>query len=142
MKMTRPIRAICAAVALSSGVIPAISRAADEAQIARGRYLASDVAMCVQCHSPRSGRGELEPTQLFRGAPIPVASPFAERPWAVQAPVIAGLPGWKSEDAIALLVTGQRPTGQTPRPPMPPYRMTREDATAIVAYLKSLAAAR
>ena len=28
--------------------------------------------------------------------------------------------------------------GYVPRPPMPPLRMTQEDAAAVVAYLKSL----
>jgi hypothetical protein len=36
-------------------------------------------------------------------------------------------------------MTGRRPSGRVPDPPMPPFRLSREDAEAIVAYLRSLA---
>ncbi len=104
----------------------------------RGRYLANSVAMCVQCHSPRSEDGVLLRDQLFQGAPVPVEGPPFDTNWAVRAPAIAGLPGWAEDDAIALLMTGRRPTGEMPRSPMPPFRLDRQDATAIVRYLKSL----
>jgi mono/diheme cytochrome c family protein len=110
----------------------------DEADIERGRYLAENVAMCVQCHSPRNAAGELDRQSLFKGARIPVAAPFANQQWALSAPRIAGLPGWEEEDFITLLMTGSRPTGETPRAPMPPFRMSREDAAAIATYLKSV----
>jgi mono/diheme cytochrome c family protein len=42
------------------------------------------------------------------------------------------------EDAERLLQTGKSTRGYVPRPPMPPFRMTQEDAAAVVAYLKSL----
>jgi mono/diheme cytochrome c family protein len=119
-------------------VLPKLGTPRDDAQIERGKYLAEKVAMCVQCHTPRDAKGELERQSLFKGAPIPVASPFPNQQWALSAPRIAGLPGWAEEDFLALLVTGSRPTGETPRPPMPPFRMTLEDAEAIAAYLKSL----
>jgi mono/diheme cytochrome c family protein len=112
--------------------------AAPEGQVARGSYLVNHVAMCVQCHTPRDARGEIERTHLLKGAPIPVRSPFPTQNWAFAAPAIAGLPGWTTEDAIALLTTGRRFTGYTPKPPMPPFRLTREDAQAVVAYLRSL----
>jgi mono/diheme cytochrome c family protein len=107
-------------------------------QIQHGEYLVLHVAMCVQCHTPRDQEGRLEKTRLLRGAPMPVQSPFPSSPWAFQAPTIAGLPGWTAEDAITFLQTGKRADGSSPRPPMPPFRLTPEDATAIVAYLKSL----
>lgn len=107
-------------------------------EIDHGRYLAHSVAMCVQCHSPRNEDGELLRDQLFQGAPVPVQGPPFDANWAVRAPAIAGLPGWAEDDAIALLMTGRRPTGEMPRSPMPPFRFDRPDATAIVRYLKSL----
>lgn len=107
-------------------------------QIRHGEYLVLHVAMCVQCHTPRDEQGRLKETQLLQGAPMPVASPFPSSPWAFQAPAIAGLPGWTAEDAITFLQTGRRSDGSSPRPPMPPFRFTPEDATAVVAYLKSL----
>ncbi len=112
--------------------------AAPGGQVGRGAYLVNQVAMCVQCHTPRDANGDLERTRLLQGAPIPVQSPFPNKKWAFRAPAIAGLPGWSDEDAIALLTTGQRLNGYMPNPPMPPFRMSRQDAEAVVAYLRSL----
>ena len=114
------------------------SATAPEGQVPRGSYLVNYVAMCVQCHTPRDAAGTLDHTQLLKGAPIPVRSPFPNQTWAFAAPAIAGLPGWTSEGAIILLTTGRRIDGSAPRPPMPPFRLTREDAEAVVAYLRSL----
>jgi len=112
--------------------------AAPAAQLQRGQYLVEHVAMCVQCHTPRDAQGALDRTRLFQGAPIPVPTPFPMQQWAFAAPKIAGLPGWTVDDAVRLLQTGMGARGYAPRPPMPPFRMTREDAAAVVAYLKSL----
>jgi mono/diheme cytochrome c family protein len=107
-------------------------------RLQHGEYLVLHVAMCVQCHTPRDPQGHLEETHLLQGAPMPVQSPFPSSPWAFQAPTIAGLPGWTAEDAITFLQTGKRSDGSSPRPPMPPFRFTQEDARAFVAYLQSL----
>lgn len=110
-----------------------------DAAIERGRYLVHDVAMCVICHSPHFPSGELHPRRLLHGGRIPLESPFPRQEWAFMAPRLAGLPGgWTEERLIELLTTGQRPEGPRPRPPMPPFRMNREDAAAVAAYLKSL----
>jgi len=106
--------------------------------LARGEYLVSHVAMCVQCHTPRDAKGELDRTRLLKGAPIPLRSPFPHQGWAFAAPAIAGLPGFSDEDEITLLTTGRRLGSAVPKPPMPPFRLTREDAEAVVAYLRSL----
>jgi len=107
-------------------------------QLQRGQYLVEHVAMCVQCHTPRNAQGELDRTRLLQGAPIPIPTPFPTLQWAFEAPRIAGLPGWTAEDAVRLLQTGRSAWGYVPRPPMPPFRMTQEDAAAVVAFLKSL----
>jgi mono/diheme cytochrome c family protein len=107
--------------------------------VRRGRYLVHDVAMCVQCHSPRDEQGELIDQELLAGARMPVRSPFAQTEWAFRAPRLAGLPGGWSEDELAsFLQTGKSPTGRTPRAPMPPFGLTEEDARAVAAYLASL----
>lgn len=108
-----------------------------DAAIERGRYLVHHVAMCVQCHTPRDREGNLIDERGLQGAPIPVASPFPE-PWAYSSPQIAGLPGFQPEEVTVLLMTGKRPNGEEPLPPMPSYRMSQEDAMAVVAYLESL----
>jgi mono/diheme cytochrome c family protein len=104
----------------------------------RGRYLVHHVAMCVICHTPKTSEGELITTQLLRGSPMPVASPYPKQMWAARAPAIAGLGGFSEADLVMLLQTGSRPNGDTPALPMPPFRMTEEDARAVAAYLKSL----
>jgi len=114
------------------------SAAAPQEQPGRGSYLVTHVAMCVQCHTPRDADGNLDRARLFKGAPIPVRSPFPNQTWAFAAPAIAGLPGWTTADAVALLGTGRRPNGYTPKRPMPSFRLTREDAEAVVAYLHSI----
>ncbi len=110
----------------------------DDAQIARGKYLVHHVAMCVQCHSPRDREGELIRGQLLQGAPMPLRSPYPETTWALKAPRIAGLPGWRAEDAVQFLQTGRAPDGWTAQPPMPRFRFNEQDARAVVAYLLSL----
>jgi mono/diheme cytochrome c family protein len=117
---------------------PPAAPAASTAQLQRGQYLVEHVAMCVQCHTPRTVHGTLDYTRLLQGAPIPVPAPFPAQPWALEAPKIAGLPGWTVADATQLLQTGRSARGYTPRPPMPSFRLTQEDAAAVVAYLKSL----
>jgi len=112
--------------------------AAPPEQLQRGQYLVEHVAMCVQCHTPRNAQGELDRTRPFQGASIPIPTPFPMQPWAFAAPNIAGLPGWTVDDAMRLLQTGIGARGYIPRPPMPPFRLTPEDAAAVVAYMKSL----
>jgi hypothetical protein len=60
-------------------------------------------------------------------------------PWADKSPDIAGLPGWTDEQAITFFMTGKL-NGAAPRPPMPAFRFNKEDARAVTAYLRSLAA--
>jgi hypothetical protein len=36
------------------------------------------------------------------------------------------------------MMTGISRTGRPPRPPMPQFRLTRPDAEAVLAYLKSI----
>jgi mono/diheme cytochrome c family protein len=106
--------------------------------VERGRYLTHDVAMCVQCHSPRSDKGEIQRAQEFAGARIRVESPFPGPPWAPYAPNLRGLVGFSDEAMLRLLGEGIAHTGAPPQSPMPPFRLNRADATAIVAYLRSL----
>lgn len=108
------------------------------AGVARGEYLANRVAMCVQCHSPRDAKGAIRLSEKFRGGAIPFKSPWPDAEWAYQAPSLAGLPGFTDEQIVALLSEGRATGRPTPRSPMPAFRMSPEDAAAIVAYLRSL----
>jgi mono/diheme cytochrome c family protein len=111
----------------------------EQASVERGMYIVHHVAMCIYCHTPKDADGQLDKQQLLHGAPIPVDSPFPRVKWAFQAPKIAGLPGgWIEDDLAHFLQTGVTPTGRTPQPPMPPFRMIEEDSRAVAAYLSSL----
>lgn len=111
---------------------------ATSAQIARGRYIVNDVAMCINCHTPRNGSGKIETTQLLKGGPVffQPAQPMSD--WPNLCPRIAGNPPGTDQEMITLLTTGIWNTGKPLRDPMPTFHMTREDAEAVVAYLKSL----
>lgn len=113
-------------------------RGQDSGQVEHGRYIVEQVAMCGECHTPRNDRGELDRSRWLQGAPIPLESPFENQRWAFQAPAIAGLPGWSPDEVIRILETGTRFSGKKPRSPMPGFRMNRDDASAVTAYLQSL----
>ena len=105
----------------------------------RGKYIVDGVAKCVECHTPRDEDGKILDSQYLRGAPVPVESPhYRNLHWATKSPNIAGLPGYTDEEGVRLLMDGINRNGTAPNPPMPQFRMTREDARAVVAYLKSL----
>lgn len=108
-------------------------------QIDRGRYLVENASMCGQCHSPRNDRGEVVTSQWLHGGPVPLLTPkgYAKK-WAYKAPRLAGLPQHTDEQLVTLLTTGINRDGREPMPPMPPYRMTADDARAVAAYLRSL----
>lgn len=108
--------------------------------VARGRYLAHDVAMCVICHSPKDAAGRVIDSRKFEGDVIPLNSPFARgRPWADRAPNLRTFASGREEEMFVLLTTGlRRRTGGPADGPMPPFRLIEEDAKAIIAYLKSL----
>lgn len=108
------------------------------ALVAQGEYLTHSVAMCVQCHSPRDVHGDLLMSEQFRGGAIPVQSPYPNKMFAYRAPNIAGLPGFTDDQIIALLTEGRATNRDPPRPPMPPFRMSKQDAQAIVAYLRTV----
>ena len=111
----------------------------DRSGNARGKYFVDQVAMCVQCHTPRDESGRLLRGKYLKGAPVPVNSPpFPNMKWALRAPAIAGLPGYTAEQGVRLLTEGITADGRRPDPPMPPFRFSHADAEAIVAYLKSL----
>ncbi len=118
------------------------SLASDKPLVKRGEYIVHGVGLCVDCHSPRGERGEFVAGRHLTGSPIPFAPTIPMPAWATTAPSIAGLPpGWDEEAMVRFLMTGERPNNMpSTRPPMPPYRMSRDDAEAVAAYVHSLAA--
>ena len=111
---------------------------ASAADVAHGQYLVEQVAMCGECHTPRTEDGTLERARWLEGSPIPVRAPAFPTAWAIEAPPIAGLPAYTDEQAIRLLTTGIDRSGHALRPPMPSFRLSDRDATDVVAYLRTL----
>ncbi len=106
--------------------------------VERGRYLVHDVAMCVQCHSPRNDNGQIIERQILRGGTVPVEGPKWAADWAYLAPDLRALARARADYLTTVLITGMRPDGTQPKSPMPPFRLTGQDAEAIVEYLRSL----
>jgi mono/diheme cytochrome c family protein len=132
--------AALALATVSASVAAGEQTGKSKGSVARGKYLVEQVAMCVDCHSPRNERGEFIRERWLHGAPLDFKNTVPMPKWAEAAPPLAGLPGWSEKDLVTLLTTGKDQKGELPDPPMPQYRMNREDATAVAAYLGSLAA--
>jgi mono/diheme cytochrome c family protein len=130
--------AAAVAVAAEPSTKPAAKSKASPAQVARGKYLVEQVAMCIDCHSPRDQKGQFIREKWLQGSALDFKPTVPMPKWAAVAPPIAGLPGWSEANAVTFLMTGKEPNGETADPPMPQFRMTREDAAAAVACLKSL----
>ena len=114
--------------------------APDDAQIQRGKYLAENVAMCADCHTPRDDKGQFDRTQWLLGNVLDIKPdhPMPLVPFAAVAVPIAGLPGFTDEKAVKFLETGIDLTGKPAMWPMPQFRFNHDDAVAVVAYLRSL----
>lgn len=124
---------------LALAVAPAIAadantakmqKSPNAAQIARGKYLVNNVALCGDCHSPHDQAGAVPADKELHGSELPF-KPTVAMPWSTKSPAIAGI---KNDQALIALLTGKARL----RPPMPTFEMTREDAQAVAAYLKSL----
>ncbi len=130
--------AALALATVSASVLAGEPAAKTKGKVARGKYIVEQVAMCADCHSPRNERGEFVRERWLHGAPLDFKNTVPMPKWADVAPPLAGLPGWSEKELVTLLSTGKDQKGEPPDPPMPPYRMTRDDAGAVAAYLKSL----
>lgn len=108
------------------------------AEVARGKYIVEKVAMCPQCHTPRDGNDALDHAHELEGASEFFQPPHAVADWPLKAPRIGGNLPASDEDMIKLLTTGIWTDGKPLRLPMMPFRMSEDDAKAVVAYLKSV----
>jgi mono/diheme cytochrome c family protein len=110
------------------------------ALISRGKYPVEGVGMCGDCHTPRNEKGEPMKEQWLKGAALDFRPAVPIPVWADKSVDIAGLRGWDRDAAINY--DRGRPNSVPARAPMPQYRFNLQDATAIVTYLKSLAAVK
>jgi mono/diheme cytochrome c family protein len=113
-------------------------QAGGQSAVERGRYIVESVAMCELCHTPRDANGNPDKGHWLGGGPTQLRAAYPSPYWTQIEPRIAGRPPGTDADFIKLLTTGISRTGMPPNPPMPPFRMTRADAEAVLAYLKTL----
>jgi mono/diheme cytochrome c family protein len=109
-------------LALAASAYLAYPASADDAQVARGRYLVT-IAGCSDCHTPGALLGAPDMKRYL--------TPDKE----------TGLGAWTDAQIITAMRAGKTPDGRTLSPVMPYFalaHLTDEDAQAIVAFLKSL----
>jgi mono/diheme cytochrome c family protein len=94
--------------------------------------------MCELCHTPRDQHGNPERGNWLKGGPVPLHPAYSAPDWPLMEPKIGGGPPGTDAEFIRLMTTGISRTGSPPKAPMPPFRFTRADAEAVLAYLKSL----
>jgi mono/diheme cytochrome c family protein len=108
----------------------------------RGKYLVEEVAKCQECHTPQTAEGALDKTKWLKGGPLAFAPMHDVAGWHKTAPDLTSTSNlfkrWEEKGLIGFLMTAKNPRGGKADPPMPDYHMNKEDAEAIVAYLKSL----
>jgi mono/diheme cytochrome c family protein len=142
-------KVICrCAVAIGAGVaMVALAqtiavRAADSTKIERGKYLVT-LGGCNDCHTPGHFFGKPDMTKQLGGSEVGFLIPELG---VFHGPNLTpdketGLGAWTDDEIIIALTAGKRPDGRELAPIMP-WRalaiLTREDAEAMVAYLRSL----
>ena len=129
-------------VALAASVCLAIPASADDAQVARGRFLVM-ITGCSDCHTPGALLGSPDMKRYLGGSDVGFAIPGAgvfvgEN---LTPDKETGLGSWTDEQIIAAIRTGKTPEGRELSAVMPYPALSHlsdADAQAIVAFLKSL----
>ena len=144
MKKFVPFAVLCAASMLAGALafVPPVNADPREEQIARGKYLVN-FATCTDCHTPGYFFGKPDQARYLGGSEvgfeIPGLGVFHGRNLTPDKET--GIGNWSSDDIVRAIQTGVRPDGRQLAPIMPYEafsRLTKEDAYAIAAYLKSL----
>ena len=120
-----------------SMAVISLDATANDTLIRRGKYLVENVALCAECHTPRTDKGGRDRAQWLQGNLLDF-KPDHPMPFAAAAPPIAGMPGFTDAQALKFLETGIDLNGKPARYPMPQYRFSHDDALAVLAYLRSL----
>jgi len=116
--------------------------AAADAQTERGKYLVS-LGGCNDCHTPGYFLGKPDFSRALAGSEVGFELPGLG---VFHGPNLTpdkdtGLGNWTAEEIVAAITKGQRPDGRELAPIMPwkgLATLTKQDALAIAAYLKSL----
>jgi mono/diheme cytochrome c family protein len=137
--------AIVATAALSA-VLAAVwfqdAKAADRQLVERGKYLVT-VANCTDCHTPGHFFGKPDLKRELGGSEVGFEIPglgIFHGP-NLTPDQATGLGSWSEADIVTAIQTGRRPDARELAPIMPWQafaKLTKSDAQAIAAYLKSL----
>ena len=126
----------------AAGAPLAMPASADEAQIARGKYLV-EFGSCTDCHTAGYFAGAPDESRYLGGSDVAFEMPglgaFVGRNLTPDKET--GLGDWTTEQIVHVLTTGERPDGRILAPIMPwpaIAKLTEEDRTAIAVFLQSL----
>jgi mono/diheme cytochrome c family protein len=134
---------IAAAFLFVAGMaVDAAHAASSKAQIERGKYLVS-IIPCTDCHTPGTFLGHPQMNRYLSGSEVGFEVPglgifFGAN---LTPDKETGLGNWTKEQIATAIRTGKRPDGRILAPPMPVAsfkHLTKADALAIAAYLKTL----
>ena len=116
--------------------------AAEDAQIARGRYIVS-IAGCSDCHTPGGMLGSPDMKRYLAGSDVGFSIP-GEGVYVGQnltPDMETGIGKWTSDEIMTAIRKGKRPDGAELSGVMPSAsfaHLTDDDALAVAAFLKSL----
>ncbi len=106
-----------------------------------GEYLALDVGLCADCHTPRKGlQSRPDRSRLFAGTADPPKG-FPSNPSNLTPDDETGIGAWSEAEFLETMHTGVNPSGVHLDPFMPwrqMGRMTDDDLRAIYRYLRTL----
>jgi mono/diheme cytochrome c family protein len=139
------LRYLATVTALSSGLLAVWlpgTNAADKKLIERGKYLMT-LGSCTDCHTPGYFFGKPDMTRQLGGSEVGFEIPGLG---VFHGPNLTpdkatGLGSWSEAEIVTAIQTGKRPDGRMLAPIMPWQafaKLTKQDAQAIAAYLKSL----
>ena len=107
-----------------------------------GKYLTNEIGKCQDCHTPRLPDGKLDESKWMKGTVLNVQPIEPIKKWHKEAPDLTPSgklwAKWGEDAMVKFLIEGVGPRGNPADPPMSAYKMKKEDARAIVDYLKTL----
>jgi mono/diheme cytochrome c family protein len=117
-----------------------------EDQIARGKYLVA-IMGCGDCHTPGGFSPKPDETRLLAGsdAKFEMAGMGTFVPPNLTPDKETGIGNWTNDQIVTAFTTGVLPDGRVLAPAMPWAdfaNLTKDDARAIAAYLKSIPAVK
>lgn len=136
------VLALAATFGAAALAVPLFWGRANVPDVARGKYLVT-VGLCTDCHTPGYFFGKADVNRFLGGSEVGFEIPELG---VFHGPNLTpdnetGLGRWSNEQIVTAFRTGVRPDGRVLAPIMPWQHfssLTDADATAIVAYLRTL----